>query len=96
MQGDVDLLQTFEIECIPLLALLFQMGYLTIREYDVDTGFYRMKYPNQEVKRALHKRLMVALTKTSLGAFNTLMSKLFSSLICAAPLFLDKKTACLS
>ena len=81
LEGNIDLLQTFEIECIPLMSLLFQMGYLTIRDYNADTGFYRMRYPNTEVKMALHRYLVAALTKTSLGALNTLMSKLFSSLI---------------
>jgi len=75
------LLQTFEIECIPLTALLFQMGYLTIKSYNVETRFYQLKYPNLEVKTALHCHLIATLAKTSLSALNSIMSKLFSSLI---------------
>lgn len=70
LEGNVGLLQTFEIECIPLTALLFQMGYLTIKSYNVETRFYQLKYPNLEVKTALHCHLMVALAKTSLSALN--------------------------
>ena len=81
LEGDVDLLQTFEIECIPLTALLFQMGYLTIKEYNQDSKFYSLKYPNKEVKTTLHKHLIVALTKTSLSALNSIMSKLYTSLV---------------
>ena len=81
LEGNVSLLQTFEIECIPLTALLFQMGYLTIKSYNIETRFYQLKYPNLEVKTALHCYLVVALAKTSLSALNSIMSKLFSSLI---------------
>lgn len=81
LEGSIDLLQTFEIECIPLAALLFQMGYLTIRDYNTQTRFYSLKYPNAEVKTALHRHLVSALTKTSLSSLNSIMSKLFSALI---------------
>ena len=81
LEGNVSLLQTFEIECIPLTALLFQMGYLTIKSYNALTRFYQLKYPNLEVKTALHCHLLTALAKTSLSALNSIMSKLFSSLL---------------
>ena len=57
LTGNMNLLQTFEIECIPLTALLFQMGYLTIKARDSITRFYQLKYPNEEVKTALHTHL---------------------------------------
>ena len=81
LEGNVSLLQTFEIECIPLTALLFQMGYLTLKSYNSLTRFYQLKYPNLEVKTALHCHLLAALAKTSISALNSIMSKLFSSLI---------------
>jgi hypothetical protein len=57
------------------------MGYLTIKSYDPVTRFYQVKYPNEEVKTALHIHLMATLTKTSLGTMNSIMEQLFSSLL---------------
>ena len=49
------LLSAFEADHIAIEALLFQTGYLTIRE-TLDGGgppWYRLAYPNQEVRQAL-------------------------------------------
>ena len=81
LTGNMNLLQTFEIECIPLTALLFQMGYLTIKARDPITQFYQLKFPNEEVKTALHIHLCAALTKASLSFLNSILSKLFSALL---------------
>ncbi len=78
--GSVSLFQAFEIECIPLTALLFQMGYLTIDGYDTESRIYTLRYPNLEVKTALHKHLLVVLTKVSYAPFDSLIGKLFTAL----------------
>ncbi len=67
-----DLLQTFEIEYVPLTALLFQMGYLTLDTYDSEFRLYSLKYPNLEVKTSLHKHLVIALTKAKRESFDLL------------------------
>jgi len=46
MQGSQELLLSFEINKIPLPALLFQTGYLTIASYDSQTRTYTLKCPN--------------------------------------------------
>ncbi|MES2199087.1 MAG: AAA family ATPase [Chlamydiota bacterium] len=79
-QGSMDLLQTFEIECIPLTALLFQTGYLTIASYDSESRIYQLKYPNSEVKTAMHRHLLIALTKIAYSPFDTLIGRLFTAL----------------
>lgn len=76
----MDLLQTFEIECIPLTALLFQTGYLTIADYDSESRLYQLKYPNLEVKTAMHRHLLIALTKISPDPFDNLIAKIFRAL----------------
>jgi hypothetical protein len=38
---------------ITLFPLLYQAGYLTISDYDENTGFYRLNYPNIEVRKTL-------------------------------------------
>lgn len=40
------------------VAMLYQTGYLTIKDYDDRFGIYRLGYPNREVKRALLGTLM--------------------------------------
>ena len=38
---------------ITLFPLLYQAGYLTITDYDERTGFYKLNYPNVEVRQTL-------------------------------------------
>ena len=49
-------LNSFEIESINPITLLFQAGYLTIEKTFIDRGklVYRLKIPNQEVRLALN------------------------------------------
>ena len=55
-----ELLSKFEVEDIATEALLFQTGYLTIIEERNlgDKAFYKLGYPNQEVKRSLNAHLL--------------------------------------
>ncbi len=55
---DPSIFATFEIDQLQPAALLFQTGYLTIR--DVRAGVYRLDYPNQEVKTSFTKSLLFA------------------------------------
>ncbi len=43
---------TYEIENLRVEPLLFQTGYLTIKDYNEKGGIYTLSYPNQEVKSA--------------------------------------------
>jgi len=44
------LFSTYEIENLDIRALLFQTGYLTIKDYDFEFNEYTLSYPNKEVK----------------------------------------------
>ena len=60
MVGSVDLLSTFDVDDMATEALLFQTGYLTIRDEE-DLGgesFYRLGYPNREVRQSLNRSLL--------------------------------------
>ncbi len=61
--ADDALLSAIDVDRIPVEALLFQTGYLTIvdEERDEDTRLYRLDYPNQEVKRSLNALLLKAM-----------------------------------
>ena len=54
------LLSTFDVDHMATEALLFQTGYLTIaEEQNLDgTAFYRLGYPNREVRQSLNEHLL--------------------------------------
>ena len=65
MIGSSDLLSTFDVDEIATEALLFQTGYLTItgEENLGGASFYRLGYPNREVRQSLNESLLRYLVK---------------------------------
>ncbi len=63
MIADDDLLSAIDVDRIPVEALLFQTGYLTVADEkrDEDAPLYRLDYPNHEVKRSLNALLLEAM-----------------------------------
>ena len=51
------LLETFDIERLPIVPMLFQTGYLTIKDYYRER--LHLSYPNQEVKKSFTENLML-------------------------------------
>ena len=64
MLGSDDLLSAFDVDHIATEALLFQTGYLTIIQTEPRGGemFYRLSYPNREVRQSLNRSLLNHLT----------------------------------
>ena len=64
MLGSADLLSTFDVDAIATEALLFQTGYLTIHrtERRGSRTYYRLGYPNLEVRQSLNESLLNHLT----------------------------------
>ena len=62
--ADHELLSAFDVGAIAPEALLFQTGYLTVREAKWRDGelSYRLGYPNREVRRSLNRSLLNHLT----------------------------------
>ncbi|MDE0125398.1 MAG: AAA family ATPase [Bryobacterales bacterium] len=58
------LLGTFDVGRIATEALLFQTGYLTVAGVETEDGreFYRLGYPNREVRESLNESLLDYLT----------------------------------
>lgn len=81
LRGTGDLLQTFEIESLPLPALLFQMGYLTIDSYDSLSRNYQLKYPNLEVKASFQRHLLALLTHKTTARINPLIGDIYRILV---------------
>ena len=65
MIGSDELLSTFDVDDMATEALLFQTGYLTITEEENLGGasFYRLSYPNREVRQSLNESLLRYLVK---------------------------------
>ena len=65
MVGSNELLSTFDVGDIATEALLFQTGYLTIKDDENlgGTPLYRLDYPNREVRQSLNERLLRYLVK---------------------------------
>ena len=64
MVGSAELLSTFDVDDMPTEALLFQTGYLTIVRPEPRGGrmFYRLGYPNREVRQSLNQSLLKYMT----------------------------------
>ena len=60
MVAGEDLLSTFDVDDMATEALLFQTGYLTIARSEPRGGemFYRLGYPNREVRQSLNRSLL--------------------------------------
>ncbi len=54
-------------------ALLYQAGYLTIADYDMEENSVRLKIPNEEVRKGLFKDLLSAYLKPKKGTVKTIM-----------------------
>lgn len=50
-------LEAYRLDNIQLIPLMFQTGYLTIKDFDQDTNIYTLDYPNQEVRSAFLENL---------------------------------------
>ena len=61
--GSEELLSSFDVHRIEPEALLFQTGYLTIHSAERRRGrtYYRLRYPNREVRQSLKDSLLKAM-----------------------------------
>jgi Predicted AAA-ATPase/PD-(D/E)XK nuclease superfamily len=73
-------LGTFEVDNIPLIALLFQTGYLTIVDYDQTNDMFKLSYPNKEVSESFKIYLVTILAHTSLSMVETTISQMVTAL----------------
>ena len=64
MVSNAALLSTFDVDDMPTEALLFQTGYLTIERSEPRGAemFYRLGYPNREVRQSLNRSLLNHMT----------------------------------
>ncbi len=70
----------YEIENLEVLPLLFQTGYLTIKNYDKQMRLYELGYPNFEVNNAFTERLIKTFSCLEPGMAEGYIVKLIRSL----------------
>jgi hypothetical protein len=70
LQTDETSFSTYELEDLNPDALLFQTGYVTIK--NVEDHIYCFDYPNREVKKAFLKHLLASYVKTK-GAYSQML-----------------------
>lgn len=73
-------LNSFNIENLQLLPVLFQTGYLTISGHDYILDIYQLDYPNVEVKSAYLHGLLEMYSYSHEPISSTLLSQLLKSL----------------
>ena len=66
---------------ITLFPLLYQAGYLTISDYDEQIGYYKLSYPNVEVRQSLASFLARNYLKASDTIRNSTSARLVKSLL---------------
>jgi Predicted AAA-ATPase/PD-(D/E)XK nuclease superfamily len=52
------ILDKYDVDNLELIPLLFQTGYLTVKELDVMTGDMVLDYPNKEVRESMYEFLI--------------------------------------
>ncbi|UTC64836.1 ATP-binding protein [Treponema sp. OMZ 788] len=66
LDGDIQIdeygLNAYRADPILPIPILFQAGYLTIKDYDKEYGLYRLGFPNDEVRYGFLHNLMPAFT----------------------------------
>ena len=71
LDGNIELdeegLQTYRAAAQEPFPILFQSGYLTIKEYIKEARLYRLGFPNDEVRYGFLKNLLPAYTAVSFG-----------------------------
>ena len=74
-------LNSFDVENIAIIPILFQTGYLTIVEKEKTFGDYVLSFPNKEVKQAYLERLSDAFLHTNTNLSKTVLDRLLKALL---------------
>ncbi len=72
---------SYEIESLQLEALLYQTGYLTIKDYDKESDLYTLSYPNEEVRQSFLERLTSYFTPVGIEKAPALIEELRNAML---------------
>jgi hypothetical protein len=77
---DFDELQSFDIEKLQTIPILFQTGYLTIKEKDDISGNVVLDFRNKEVRLSYYRGLADQYIQSSCYSSSTILSQLIKSI----------------
>ncbi|MDE7413404.1 MAG: ATP-binding protein [Muribaculaceae bacterium] len=80
-----NMLQGLDLSNAAPLPLLYQTGYLTIKDYDKETQLYRLGVPNQEVARGLFNELAPYYISVKQEDTQTIVGNIVTSLLKGNP-----------
>ena len=75
LQLDEQIFSVYDLDNLQPEALLFQTGYITITDVNMENSLYSFDYPNQEVKISFLKHLLFSLVQGD-GSDHSLVMKL--------------------
>ncbi len=78
-EADNAVFEAYNFENLHPVALLFQTGYLTIKE-KTDIGSYMLTYPNKEVRDALQKYLLAGYLHVDASMTTPLVAQIFRAM----------------
>lgn len=84
-QCDLDTLLGLDLMSLNPLALLYQTGYLTIKHYDAQTGYFTLGIPNREVKEGMAKSLLPYYVSVKTGETEAVASTLLKNIQLGEP-----------
>ena len=76
-----DLFESYTLENLDWKSLMFQTGYLTIKEYHEEDRLYTLGYPNLEVKDAIFRHLLAAFRESQKSESQALFSRIKRAII---------------
>lgn len=74
------LLEKYHVTNITLIPLLFQTGYLTIKNIDLRSGLFTLGFPNKEIERAFSIHLIAEFNGGRTDKTDTLLNQLTDKL----------------
>lgn len=74
-------LGTFDLEQVPIIPVLFQAGYLTIKSYDPEREEYQLQFPNAEIRESFKTYVLVAISQTDIPTVERITSLLSHALM---------------
>jgi hypothetical protein len=81
MQVDYEDFRKYDIENMRAEPLLYQSGYLTIKDYDGELNQFTIDYPNEEVRSSFSRSLLEQYLQPSGSAIRALSTRLPAALI---------------
>ncbi len=71
---------TYELDMLPIVPLLYQTGYLTIKDFEPTQRVYTLDYPNNEVEEAFLNFLLGSFSEVDSAVSDSTVHQLVSAL----------------